>query len=241
MRLRNFSDHQIKNADLGVDVAPGGECDVAEGYALPGRTAGGQRKISTVEALCPGLEPSDAAYRAKWKETPTVAPVTRKSAVPRTVAEFVRDGKPRGVAEILAAREAARFREVPSVEEVEAAGYARAKAAAMVAEEVERARNHARPYTEVERDADDESLFVGYDADGNKIDKAAERVRAMAPAPEVPAEAPKAKAPEVPAEAPAVPAEAPKASAEVKAPALAVKPPAGPPAKGKGQGKGKGR
>ena len=107
MLMKNYRSDHLRWAALGIDVAPGEEVEVEEGYCLPLVAPNGGRIPSTVEGLCPGLEPADEEYRKEWKTARYDAWIN-KPKVAKSASQIMREhGVSPGVAAILAARDAA--------------------------------------------------------------------------------------------------------------------------------------
>lgn len=113
MKLRNDTKDVLRLERFGVpELRPGEECEIADGYALPGLNAQGQRMASVLENLGYGglvpVNPEDA-NRFKSEEVRVVARSRAQALVDAGVAP--------GVAEILADPEPAKVEaEEPSVE-----------------------------------------------------------------------------------------------------------------------------
>lgn len=65
-----------------IFAKPGDTVEVPDAYARPGRTAGGARKPSAIENLCPQLRPADPKELAEWEKTPpaVASPVHTRAA-----------------------------------------------------------------------------------------------------------------------------------------------------------------
>lgn len=79
--FKNPTEHTLNLApwDLG-EVPPGGEIEIPEYLYRPGRSAGGGRTPSTIEACAPQLIPvADPEWIAEWRKAPK--PPAPKSAI----------------------------------------------------------------------------------------------------------------------------------------------------------------
>jgi len=63
----NATDHVIRTRELGgLDVPPGAQCEIEDGYCDARPAMNGTRIPSIVERLASGLVPADMGLRAKW-------------------------------------------------------------------------------------------------------------------------------------------------------------------------------
>lgn len=105
MKFKNIADHTICIPELALTVPAGGICDVPRAYGSPTRASNGSRMESVIEMLSGNkLEPADAAEKAEWLKSPPHPQAVPKKRDPK--AEYLAEGHPAGVAEILAAQAA---------------------------------------------------------------------------------------------------------------------------------------
>lgn len=92
MKFKNPTEHVLLLDAVGLPpVAPGGEVEIPDHLAAPGRTDAGARAKSPIECVAPQLVPADKNDREAWMKTPP-APTPVSKIV--TVAKRMPDEAP---------------------------------------------------------------------------------------------------------------------------------------------------
>ena len=99
MRMVNSSNQVLVTDEFGgLEVPPGGECDIPDGYCDPCAALNGDRVPSLVERLAKPLVPVDPKLKAVWGRHPRISKppknqdTARLRGMPPAVAVLVEDG-----------------------------------------------------------------------------------------------------------------------------------------------------
>lgn len=108
IKFRNTSSHTLRiDPPFSCTVEPGGQIDVLEDHARPGRLENGGRYPSVIEQLAPQMKPVDKEFAKAWEKTPEPELRVRGRKAQVSVQGLMSAGVPRGIAEaILAATKA---------------------------------------------------------------------------------------------------------------------------------------